>query len=194
MERRNDPYLSEALIKLLAETSDIDDESDDTDADKTYQPSREDLESSDSDCDLEKVIKEKSPVNLINCGDGDVLCQPSTSTEGGLQQVDVENSESVKKQKKFTKKRIQKKPATKRGGKKAKEKKDKPDKPKQQWKKGVFNSKPFPGPLDPSSLQVRYCLLDLRNLLKTVSSNVPNFGVFLLLSVSTESTSCEIAK
>lgn len=103
MERRNDPYLSEAVIKLLAETSDIDDESDDTDADKTYQPSREDLESSYSDCDLEKVIKEKSPVNLINCGDGDVLCQPSTSTEGGLQQVDVENSESVKKQKKFTK-------------------------------------------------------------------------------------------
>ena len=58
---------------------------------------------------------------------------------------------------------------------------DKLEKPQQEWKKGVFNSKPFTGVLVPSSLQVRYSYLELGNLFKIVSSNVPNLGVFCLL-------------
>ena len=93
MERRCDPYLSEDLIKLLAETNDIDDNSDDTDGDITYQPSCKDCKSSDSECDLGKAITEKRPVNLINCGHGDVLCYPSTLNKVDYKQWKCEEAD-----------------------------------------------------------------------------------------------------
>lgn len=56
MNRSYDPYCDEALLRLIEETSDIESDVDDEDADRTYQPSKEDYVESDSDFDLLKII------------------------------------------------------------------------------------------------------------------------------------------
>lgn len=68
MNRSYDPYCDEALLRLIEETSNIESDVDDEDADRTYQPSKEDYVGSDSDFgDLLKIIlKPPSRSGVLN--------------------------------------------------------------------------------------------------------------------------------